>query len=432
VSEQPKTDILPAVISPPKREIVSVFDAAPMFDTHQYDHMVRVATNMARASFLPEALQVFRDENGMIVSAKDGQFDFQGTVGNCIAVINTSRAFRMDPMAVAECMSMVKGKRCYEGKMVAAAIETNLGVELKYTWSGDPNTDQFAIRIEHPDDPDKYVEGTVAAWKTAQWGDKRVEYRKRLKYRGDREWCRMWKPALMMGVLTDDEMDFLAEDARARRARTISSGVAERLTARGPEGFDHDHVRQELVDHNKKGGDVAASDGTTDSAGSEVPSEDTESNNQNADASAGASDQAGAVPAAESDEGAAPPMSTPAVSSSPDQSSKSGDGAEADNDRASAPKSKGAGAKPKDKADAPAPQEETGNAFAQYSNTLARATQSKSLKSLSDDFRNRNAWTTDEGARANLKGIYDLHQKRIRDGLAPGAIAVELREFGVK
>ncbi len=217
------------VAQPQRREIVTVHDKIPLFDTVVFEHMSRVAKSMARSSFLPEHLRVYRDGNGQIVKPADGQFDYEGTVGNCLAILNTARAWDMDPMAVAECTSLINGKRCYEGKILAALIDTKLGIKLVYEWAIDSEGNALSIKATHPDDPQQYVEGDLAGWKTSKWGENRKEYRKRLKYRADREWCRMWAPALMLGVYGDDEMEELRIEAAARRAAPVQSGVFSRL-----------------------------------------------------------------------------------------------------------------------------------------------------------------------------------------------------------
>ena len=205
----------------PKRELIAIQETIPLFDTAVFDHFMRIAMKMAAASILPDHLKV----NG----------DYEATVGNCLLVINQARNWSMDPFAVAQCMSLVHGKPCYEGKLIAAVIETKLGIKLKYEWFGEAGTDGYGIKIWDPDAPDHAITGTVGDWKTtdkngatkANWATANAQFRQ-LKYRGDREWTRLWAPALILGVYSDDELEDLREDARARRATPVGPGLGDR------------------------------------------------------------------------------------------------------------------------------------------------------------------------------------------------------------
>jgi hypothetical protein len=49
-------------------------------------------------------------------------------MANCFLVVNQAVRWNMDPFAVAQCVSVVHGKLCYEGKLIAAIIEAKLGI----------------------------------------------------------------------------------------------------------------------------------------------------------------------------------------------------------------------------------------------------------------------------------------------------------------
>lgn len=418
------TGQVPAVVEQPtRRGAIQVFDAVPLYDTAKFEHMQRVATIMAKASIIPDQLK-----------GKTGE----ETLGNCFLIVNQAFAWNMDPFAVAQCSAIVHGKPCYEGKLIAAVVETKLGLKLKYEWTGKEGDDEFKIRIWNPDEPEQWVEGTVGQWKTKQWGD---DHRKRLKYRGDREWCRMWAPALMLGVYSDDEMQGLEDDARARRARPIpqGSGLADRLNAPGAEGFSPDHAERELADHNKGGTDVnTGTPADAESAGASADqtsqgdvsrsSVSGDSQRSNGDAftetAAGAErpDEAGEKPANNSNADDASPPSTSQAESSQAGSTTGGDAPSRDERPADGAATSFVGEV----------SEELAKGLTEYSNALQRVTQQKSLKKISDDFRNRNGWTTDQKNEPRLKWIYECHQKRIKQDLAPGAIEADLRKAGVR
>lgn len=450
-------ETLPATIEAPnRRNAITVIDSIPLYDTAKFEHMQRIATVMAKASIIPDALKGNSPEQ---------------TLGNCFLVVNQAFNWQMDPSAVAQCTSVVYGKLCFEGKLIAAVIETKLGVRLRYEWFGEPGTDSYGIRISHPDFPEQKIEGTVGEWKTTEKDNKttKANWRgnaatKQLKYRGDREWCRMWAPALMLGVYSDDELEDLSDDARARRAIPAGgSGLAARLTGAG-EGFNHDAVRRELGASNEGGDDgvTVASTGTDNPAGAtrsdrgaaDTSGEDGGEKKDNTETEADPkSGQAGESPATKSKTEARLAGDTPDVRGAGEQASetsRSSDVEPSGKEKAdrSAQKSSGQAegtAKPdssQGESDSGGAGKATGGGGAEnagsraaaydyraYSNALGRATKDKSLKQFDADFRNRNAWTTEDKALEILRRIYGLHLRRLKGDLSPKDLDIELQEI---
>lgn len=138
---------------PPKRsEAIQVYDPIPLLDTSRFEHMQRIAGTMAACSLIPDALK--------------GQ-TAQTTLANCFLVVNQAVRWNMDPFAVAQSVSVVRGKLCYEGKLVAAVLEQKLGVRFRYEWN-DKRGDDFGITVsgQFPDGRVETIEGTVAQWHT--------------------------------------------------------------------------------------------------------------------------------------------------------------------------------------------------------------------------------------------------------------------------
>lgn len=200
----------------PVRQVVE--DVIPILDTARFEHMQRIATIMANASLVPEALRTYKEGDKVL------PLPFEAIMANCFLVVNQATRWGMDPFGVAQCLSIVKGKFCYEGKLVAAVLDARLGVTLTYTYDDKPG-DQLGVVVSGVvDGVTKTVEGTVAAWKTTGSGSpwNTATYKRQLAYRGAREWARIHKPALMLGAYTPDEIDDLQEVARSNRARDIS------------------------------------------------------------------------------------------------------------------------------------------------------------------------------------------------------------------
>jgi len=211
-----------APIDPPKRgEAIQVYDAIPLLDTSRFEHMQRIASTMAACSLIPEALKGTTP---------------QATLANCFLVVNQAVRWNMDPFAVAQSVSVVHGKLCYEGKLVAAVLEQKLGIRLRYEWNNGTG-DALGIKVagEFPDGRVETIEGTVGQWKTtgnnSPWGKLP---KLMLAYRGSREWARLFAPGVMLGVYTDDELQEMQDGARAVRARDVTPAPGERPALSSP------------------------------------------------------------------------------------------------------------------------------------------------------------------------------------------------------
>lgn len=194
-----------------------VQSGAAVLEPAKFARMKELATIMAGASLIPDSLKGSNPEQ---------------TFSNCFMVACQADRWGMDPLAVAQCVSLVHGKMMYEGKLVAAAIEKTIGVTLDYEWN-DASGDAFGITVSHTDHTGKRREitGTVGDWKTdnRMWKSGGAETRKMLAYRGAREWARLYAPSVILGVYSPDEFDQDHSAYRASRARDVTPGsMAER------------------------------------------------------------------------------------------------------------------------------------------------------------------------------------------------------------
>lgn len=251
---------LPAA-QPQRREIQTVVDPVPILDTARFEHMQRVAAVMARSSMIPETLRTVGRGNDKV------DLPFEQVLSNCFLVVNQAARWGMDPFSVISCCAVVHGRLAYEGKLVAAVLAAKMDISLNHYFTGDPATDGYRIYLCDRPFTDEIVaqlkpgvkipglrlwDGSVGEWKTTgagtPWTPK--NYPRMLIYRGTRDWTRIYEPAILLGVYTDDELADLVEDARARRAVPVGPSLADRLAAaRLPgattEGFSHDHVTRE-------------------------------------------------------------------------------------------------------------------------------------------------------------------------------------------
>jgi hypothetical protein len=259
------------------RERIEVIDAVPLLDTSRFEHMQRVATVMARSTLMPESLYMEGKANDKKL------LPYDTIISNCFLVVNQAVRWGLDPFAVAQCVSVVHGKLCYEGKLVAAVLQAKLGMNLYHhiTGSGDDtrvymSDKPFNEEVTVGDSTGPLVsflkpgiripgvrlfDGSVGEWKTtgtnSPWSPK--NFPRMLIYRGTRDWCRIYEPATMLGVYTDDEMVDMEDTTRSRSARDITPkpSLAERLaisreSTQQPEdareGFDAALVHSETSD----------------------------------------------------------------------------------------------------------------------------------------------------------------------------------------
>lgn len=144
--------------------------------------------------------------------------------GDCLLIVMQAQRWGMDAVSVAQCTSVVRGKLCYEGKLVAAALYAMGAIDgrLRYEFSGSGDARKVVVSGKpRGTGVDQTVEGTVADWKTDN-GNWKKSPDDMLVYRGTRQWARRYAPEALLGVYTPDEM----EEAPPTQDGTIVATVA--------------------------------------------------------------------------------------------------------------------------------------------------------------------------------------------------------------
>lgn len=213
------------------------FQPTNVFDLARFEQVSKVASVMARSTMIPQHLTH--------VKAKGGDpepLSYDQVYGNCFLVANTAANWGMDPFAVAQATSLVHGRLCFEGKLVAAVLDHCLGIVLTYqfgVWDNDRQVidlsregvgDDLAVRVIEcgldgkPKPNGRFIDGCVRQWKTtgnnSPWSP--PNYRRQLRYRGAREFARAHEPAIMLGVYSPDEFDDAEDTVRSNRARDVT------------------------------------------------------------------------------------------------------------------------------------------------------------------------------------------------------------------
>lgn len=159
---------------------------------------IQLADVMAKAQLVPEHLR--------------------NKPGDCLLIVMQAQRWGMDAVSVAQSTSVVHGKLCYEGKLVAAALYAMGAVEgrLHYEITGSGlNASITVTGTPRGGKGPQSVTGNVKDWRTFgkdkqgnridnAW-DKMPE--DMLVYRGTRQWARRYAPEALLGVYTPDEFE---------------------------------------------------------------------------------------------------------------------------------------------------------------------------------------------------------------------------------
>lgn len=182
-------------------------DVIPVLDTGKFEHMQRIACVMAKTSIIPDSLC-------KIGPAFTEWLPEDTVIANCFRVVNQAVRWGMDPFAVADCASIIHGKLMWEGKLVAAVIDSKLGVKLNYRYDEKPGQELgITVFATLPGETQsREIYGRVKDWHKgakSPWANEGA-WKRQLRYMGNREWARAHAPAVMLGVYTEDELDDIA------------------------------------------------------------------------------------------------------------------------------------------------------------------------------------------------------------------------------
>jgi hypothetical protein len=126
--------------------------------------------------------------------------------GDCFPILVQALRWRMDPFAVAQATAVVRGKLCYEGKLVHAVLISMGAIDgrLSFDYDGAGDNRKVIVTGTPKGDKPRSISGTVKQWKTDN-GNWMRDPDMMLAYRGTRAWARLYCPDAMLGVYTPDE-----------------------------------------------------------------------------------------------------------------------------------------------------------------------------------------------------------------------------------
>lgn len=164
--------------------------------------------------------------------------------GDAFRIVVQAAKWRMDPFAVAECTSLVHGRLCFEGKLVAAVLSSMNAIEgrLSYTFEGEGQAMKITVAGKVRGGKVETLSGTVALWRTETWKEENGQRKKipnqwdkdpqsMLVYRGTRQWARLYTPEAMMGIYTPDEFEGEIREVEVERIHPGELVAARTTTA---------------------------------------------------------------------------------------------------------------------------------------------------------------------------------------------------------
>ena len=207
----------------PPREIRVVHDDGPLanlLDTGRFEHMYRIASVMGMATVLPDHLRLDPKTKAPLSDER--------VKANCTLVVNQALRWGFDPFALAGESYVVGGKLAFQGKLIAAVVNARAGIEgrlsARYN-DGKGNDLKVTISGKFPDEPEaREIEVTVGEARTPNemWNK---DPRQKLWYTGAIKWARRHCPEVLMGVLTDDDVERIHDRGNSDAVRVIDSEV---------------------------------------------------------------------------------------------------------------------------------------------------------------------------------------------------------------
>ena len=189
-----------------------------LLDTAKFGQLKLIAGVLANCSITPRHLR--GDSAG-------------ATLANCIRVTNQALRWELDPFSVADESYVIHGRLGYQGKLVAAVINARAdligGLSYEFAGSGDDRTVTVS-GIRRDWDSPRTVQLTVRQGRTENemW---RSDPDQKLCYSGAIRWARRHCPEIVLGVLTDDDVDTIASRSSTSNGESVILGeVVEQAT----------------------------------------------------------------------------------------------------------------------------------------------------------------------------------------------------------
>lgn len=234
-------------------------------ESPEWQRILKEAEKLAAAPLTPIHLKVLPSSLTGVPEADRRKVAWGQTVANCILVANQARRWQADVFAVAAETYVVGNKLGYQGKLIAAIVNTraSLAQSLRPCYStgkgdafaaviygkkeGDIPAEAFPLLERYADDEDRKalreldklgvlaVRVSVGQAKTNNkiW---HTDPEQKLWYTGATKWARRFAPEVTLGILTNDDLDYMRDrvaDEPERGQSRIGQVIPATLDASG-------------------------------------------------------------------------------------------------------------------------------------------------------------------------------------------------------
>lgn len=423
-------------IAPISADENAVWRPSAALNPDRLEYLWKLTDRLAWSTSVPETLRGERKggSNGTFEP-----FDDRTVMANVFAVVEQADRWNVSPFALLGAAAIVRGKLAFEGKVIAAVLESQFGVKLFPYFRGTPKTDSYHVYLcdeELPDEVlaelepgyrhDRYriMDGSVAGWKTTSSGSpwRPETYGDMLIYRGTRQWARVHRAAAILGVLADDEVENFALERNAQAALPTTAQRFAPPASR--QGFDADAVARQIEQTAQMPmGTVDLKTGELDL----VPNDTEEQSGTSAK-------QTQAGPKGGEPSSSAKP-SSPGVDGGPGNAGTNSDGTRAQEDSSlSSDGSEQRNSTPQAGGSSPsASANDVGTigraAFEEFSGALARVKQESNLSKAKDAFFRGKGLKPNDKEKELFQQIYTAHEGRIKGNLDVGKVMAEIRQW---
>lgn len=186
--------------------------ASTILDTAKFEQMSRVANVMALTPVLPKHLAGFKDGDQW------QWYSPEEIKATCFLIVNQAVRWNMDPFSLMGETYVVGGKLAYQGKMVAAVVNARaaLKTKLDYKFTGTKGTPEYTCTVSATLEGEETPRESSLAYKDAKTSNSMwtKDPEQKLAYSAVVRWARRYCPEVVLGVLTDDDLERIAQTER--------------------------------------------------------------------------------------------------------------------------------------------------------------------------------------------------------------------------
>ena len=167
---------------------------------------------------MTEAMQLAN----LMATAKLVPAALQKSPADCLQVIMQAVRWGMDPFSVAQECSVIQGKLMFNGKLVAAVVNSRGGLTQRLSFEYDGEGDKRFIVVSGHLKGEAEPRTVTVVLKEARTQNKvwQTQPDQQLMYHGSRVWARRHMPELMLGVWSPEEFD---DNGPAKRRAPIAA-----------------------------------------------------------------------------------------------------------------------------------------------------------------------------------------------------------------